>query len=68
MDETLCFILSSTGNTDADPDNIIFTIEYETLYVPVATLSTKDNQNYQNFLAKDWKISLLEWVWNKKWE
>ena len=59
MDETLCFILSSTGNADADPDNIIFTIEYETLYVPVATLSTKDNQKLSKVLSKGLKDQFI---------
>ena len=31
------------GNDNADPNNIIFTIEDRKLYVPVVTLSAKDN-------------------------
>ena len=42
-------ILSATGNdnTNANPNNIIFTSKDTKLYVPVVTLSAKGN----NFLA-----------------
>ena len=39
----------------ANADTIIFTIKETKLQVPIVTLSAKDNQNYQNFLAKDLK-------------
>ena len=42
-------------NTDANPDNIFFTIKDTKLYVPVVTLSAKDKQKYQNFLVKGLK-------------
>ena len=40
-----CF-LSAFGkdNTDADYNNIVFTIKDTKLYVPIVTLSAKDNQ------------------------
>ena len=47
-------------NYHADFNNIVFTIKGTKLYVPVVPLSAKDNQNYQNLLAKDGKISVLE--------
>ena len=55
MEKALCFIVLGNDNTDANPDNITFTIKETKLYVPVTTLSAKGNQNYQNFLAKDLK-------------
>ena len=35
--------MADTDNDDANPNNIIFTIKYIKLYVPVVTLSAKDN-------------------------
>ena len=51
------FVLSVlvNDNDSADANNMIFTIEGTKLYAPVVTLLEKDNQNYQNFLEKDWK-------------
>ena len=53
--------MSAAGadNDNANPDNIIFTIKDTKLYVPVVTLSAKDSQNYQNFLAKDLKNQFI---------
>ena len=45
----------SNINKDANANNIIFTIKDTKLYVLVVTLSARDNQNHQNFLAKDLK-------------
>ena len=40
-----CFLSTfDNNNTDADPNNIIFTIKDTKLYVPIVTLSAKDNQ------------------------
>ena len=40
-----CFLSAfDNNNTDADPNNIIFTIKDTKLYVPIVTLSAKDNQ------------------------
>ena len=36
-------------NIDADPDKIIFTIKGTTLYVPVVTLSAKDDEKLSKF-------------------
>ena len=48
---------AGTDNTDANPNNIIFTIKDTKLYVPVITLSARDNptKNYQKLLAKELK-------------
>ena len=40
-------------NDNNNTNNIIFTIKDTNLYVPVVTLSARDNQNYHDFLAKD---------------
>ena len=47
-------------NDDANSTNIIFIIKDTKLNVPVVTLSAKDNQKYQNFLAKDSKDQCIE--------
>ena len=44
-------------NEDGNANNIIFTIKKIKLYVPVVTLSARDNQKLSN-----WKISVLEWL------
>ena len=50
------FVLSVLKIDNADSkSNIIFTIRDAELYVPVVTLSSKDNQKYQNFLTNDFK-------------
>ena len=36
-------------------DNIIFTIKYEKLYVPVVTLSARDNQELSKLLRKGYE-------------
>ena len=55
-------ILSPADNDNNDANsNIIFTIKDTKLYVPTVTLSTKNDQNYQNPLAKDlkdWSIGM----------
>ena len=50
-------ILAASGNynTDANHDNITFTIKGTKLFVLVVTLSAKYTKNYQNFLAMDLK-------------
>ena len=48
-----CILASnSTDNTDADQDNIVFTIKGTKLYVPVVTLSTKDSQKVSKRFRK----------------
>ena len=51
-------VLSANGNdnTDADPNNIIFTIKGTKLYMYLLLLyQQKTIKSYQNFLAKDLK-------------
>ena len=48
------FYLNGNDNDDAGSNNIIFN-EDTKLYVPVFTLSAKDNQKLSYFLAKDLK-------------
>ena len=57
-------VLTAAGadNNDANSNNIIFTIKNTKLYVPVVTLSAKDNQKLSKLLSKGFEtnISLLE--------
>ena len=36
--------MAGNDNTDANPDNIIFTLKDAQLFVSIVTLSAKDNQ------------------------
>ena len=40
------------NNNDSDDNNTIFTIKDTTLYVPVVTLSTRDNQKLWKLVSK----------------
>ena len=42
--------------------SIIFSIKYTKLYVPVVTLSVKDNKKLSRFLSKGFETSVY---WNK---
>ena len=42
--------------------SIIFSIKYTKLYVPVVTLSVKDNKKLSRFLSKEFERSVY---WNK---
>ena len=42
-----------TGNADANPDNIIFAVKDTKLYVPVVTLSERNNQILSELFSKD---------------
>ena len=56
-------VLSAAGNddTNANPNNIIFTIKGTKLYVPLVILSARDNQRLSKLLSKGFEeISLLE--------
>ena len=52
-------ILATVGvdNTDANYNNIIFTIKYTNLYVPVVTLSSKGNKKLSKPLSKGFERS-----------
>ena len=67
-------VLASSGNdnADADSNSIIFTIKDTELYVPVVTLSAKDNQKLSKHLSKglersvyfdDYKIKSENKIW-----
>ena len=47
-------VLTATGaeNTDVNPNSIIFTIKNTNFYVPIVTLSAKDNQKLLKLLSK----------------
>ena len=57
-------VLSAAGkDNDNDRDNkIIFTIKDIHLYVPVVTLSARDNQKLSKLVSKRFERSV---VWNK---
>ena len=58
----LCVLGHENDNTNVDFNNIIFTIKYTKLFVPIVTLSGKGNQN---FLAKDLKDLERSVYWNE---
>ena len=53
-------VLAANGNdnTNVNPNSIIFTIKDTTQYVPVVTLSTKDNQKLSKPLSKVFERSV----------
>ena len=57
-------VLSGAGgdNANASSNNIIFTIKDTKLYVPVVTLSGKDDQKLSKLLSKGFERSVY---WNK---
>ena len=56
--------MASNGNdnTNANPNNIIFTIKDTKLYVPFVALSAKDNQKSSKLLSKRFERSVY---WNE---
>ena len=63
-------VLSAAGNdnTNANPNNIIFTIKDTKLYVPVVTLSAKDSQKLSKLLRKGFERSIYWNVYKTKSE
>ena len=57
-------VLSAAGadNTNANPNNMSFTVKDTKLYVPAITLSVK---TVKASLQRTWKISVLEWIYKK---
>ena len=53
------FIVTVNDNTNGNHRRIILNVKDTKLYVPVVTLSAKDNQNYQNFLTKNLKDQII---------
>ena len=60
---TIYYVLSSadTNNINADSNNIVFTIKDIKFYLPVVTLSAKDNQELSKLLSKGFEGSIY---WN----
>ena len=57
-----CVLASAiVENPDAHSFTIIFTIKDTKLYVPVVTLSAKDNQELSKFLGKKFERS-VSWI------
>ena len=53
---------TDNANGNNDDNNIIFTIKYTKLYVPAATLSTRDNQKLSKLFSKIFEKSVF---WNE---
>ena len=63
MVKALCLSVASTDNTNGNnDDNNIFTINDTKLYVPVVTLSARDNQKLSKLLSKGFERSVY---WNE---
>ena len=52
------FSAAGADNGNANSNNIIFTIKYTKLFVPVVTLSTRDNQKLSKLLSKGYERSV----------
>ena len=50
---------ANADNDDGDnSQNIIFTVKYTKLYIPIVILIAKDNQKLSKFLSKEFEISV----------
>ena len=58
-------LLCAAGDDDDDDDNIILTIK-DKLYVPVVTLSVRDNQKLSKLFSKGFEISIYRNECNTK--
>ena len=56
------FAAADADNVNANSNNIIFTIKYAKLYVPVVTLLAKDNEKLSQLLSKGFERSVY---WDK---
>ena len=69
MVKALCLSVASTDNTNGNnDDNNIFTINDTKLYVPVVTLSARDNQKLSKLLSKGFERSVYWNEYNTKYE
>ena len=57
---------NDNANANADSDNVILTIKYSKLYVPVIILSAKGNQKTLNFFSKVSERSVYWNQWKQK--
>ena len=64
MNKVLCFVCSCTDNANGnnDDNNIIFTIKDTKLYVPIVTLSARENQKLSKIFSKEFERSVH---WNE---
>ena len=56
-----CILATGSKNDNANLNNIIFTIKATKLYVPVVTLSAKNNQKLSKLVSKGFERSVY---WN----
>ena len=54
--------VGADNDDDADSNDVIFTITDTKLYVPIVTLSAKDNQKISKLLSKGFERSVY---WNE---
>ena len=57
---------TSADNNDANSNVIIFTIKDTKLYVPVVTLTARDNQKVSKLLSKRFKRSVYWYEYKKQ--
>ena len=57
---------AGAGNANAKSNNIIFTIKDTKLYIPIVTLSERDNQKLSKFLSKGFERSSYK-KWGQKY-
>ena len=55
-----CALPVTGAGTSTNSDNKMFTIKDTKLYVPVVTLSARNNQKSSNFLVKQLKDQFIE--------
>ena len=64
--------MSAAGNKNPndnnDPNNIIFTTKETKLYVPVVTLSARDNKKLSKIFSKGLERSIFQTNKSKMWE
>ena len=58
----ICFSAAGNDNENSNLKNIFFTIKETNLYVPVVTLSARDNQKLSKLLSKGFERSVY---WNE---
>ena len=58
----ICFSAAGDDNENSNLNNIFYTIKYTNLYVPVVTLSARDNQKLSKLLSKGFERSVY---WNE---
>ena len=55
---TKCYVLVAAGNENYNNNNNILTIKDTRVYVPVVTLSARDNQKLSKLLSKGFERSV----------